>query len=104
MVCHSNSDLFQDIKKRNDLLVLKSYLFSSSDKILDQVSVCIGNITAESKYFRESALNIGILEKVEAISRDTSKPIVVIRNSIFLISNLLRGKPHPQNEKVNYQE
>ncbi len=100
IVCHSNIELFDDIKKRNDLLVLKDYLYFNTDKIIDQVTVCIGNIVAESKYFRESALNIGILEKVEGIARDTSKPIVVVRNSIFLISNLYIGLPHPENEKV----
>lgn len=43
-----------------------------------------------------------MLDRLESLSRDTCKPIGIIKNSLFLMSNLLRGKPHPQNEKVNF--
>jgi hypothetical protein len=100
MVCITNSEIFNEMKRRNSLLVLKNYLFISNEKIVEQVALCLGNIVVESNYFRESALKIGILDRVVILTKDISKPVELIKNCIFVISNILRGKPHPNLEKV----
>ena len=101
MVCESNEILFLEIKEKNILNILKNYLYLENDKILEQVLMMIGNIVVESNYFRDLALRLGILERVVSISKDPKRNIEVIKNSMFLISNILRGKPHPELSKVN---
>jgi hypothetical protein len=101
MVCITNSDIFAEIKLRNFIIVLKNFIYSSDDKIVDQAILCLGNIIAESREFRDFVLKIGVLEKVASISKNTTKPLELIKNCMFLISNLLRGRPQPQLEKVS---
>jgi hypothetical protein len=62
--------------------------------------MCIGNIAAETTEFRDNFLKLNILEKVIVLSKDINKPINLTRSCLFLISNLLRGKPAPSFEKV----
>ena len=100
MVCISNSEIFNEIRKRSAMVVLKNYLYCNNDKIVDQVALCIGNIIVESNDFRESALKLGVLDRVVTLAKDTSKSYELLNSLIFLISNILRGKPQPHLEKV----
>ena len=99
MVCISNSGIFQEIKKRSGMVVLKNYLYCNIDKIIDQVAICLGNIVVESNDFREIALKIGVLDRVVTIAKDASKS-ELLNSCVFLISNIFRGQPHPHLEKV----
>jgi hypothetical protein len=81
-------------------MVLRNYLYSHVDKLLDQTALCLGNIIVETNEFRDTAINLGILDRAVNLSKDTTKPVELIKNCMFLISNLLRGKPKPQLEKV----
>jgi hypothetical protein len=100
MVCISGSNIFKEIKKRNVLIILKNFLYCKIDKLIDQTALCLGNIIVESTEFRDISLKIGVLDKVVNISKDISKPVELIKNCMFLISNMLRGKPKPEIEKV----
>ena len=70
------------------------------DRLLDQTALCLGNIIVETNEFRDMAINLGILDKAVNISKDVTMPVELIKNCMFLISNILRGRPKPQLEKV----
>jgi len=97
-------DVYKEMRQRNTLLVLRNYLYSNVDRLLDQTALCIGNIIVETNEFRDTAINLGILDRAVNLSKDTTKPVELIKNCMFLISNLLRGKPKPQLEKVTYDK
>lgn len=100
MVCINQSSIFKEIWSRNVLQLLKYYIALEDESTLDHVVSCIGNIAVESIRFRDSALKMGILDRAVDLSKDVKRPIILVRSCLFLISNLFRGKPVPDMEKV----
>lgn len=100
MTCVSNSPIFKEIKTKDILQILKNYLYSDNDSIIAQATLCLGNIVAEGIGFRDHALKLNILEKVVNLSKDVNRSNTLIKNCLFLITNLTRGKPAPNFIKV----
>lgn len=100
MVCIDGSIIFKEILNRNILALLKHYMLLESEQTLDNVIGCIGNTVAESVRFRDAALKLGILDRVVDLSKDMTRSLGLTRSCMFLISNLFRGKPSPDKEKV----
>jgi hypothetical protein len=99
MVCIT-SPIFEKIKERDFLCVLKSFLYIEDDDIKDQAILCIGNILVEGDEFKDKAIKIGILDRVVKLSKDLNKSIDMIKNCLFLMSNCLKMKPQPNLEKI----
>jgi uncharacterized protein (UPF0218 family) len=91
-----------DIQEKDVLSLLKIYLSCRNEKILEEVIYCIGNIVSESLIFRNIALKLNILDIVVEISKNVNRPTNTIKSCLFLICNLLRGKPSPSIEYVKY--
>lgn len=100
LACVNQSKIFDEIKSRNILSVLKNYLYCDYDKLITDAAHCIGNIVIESRDFRNKALKLGILDRVVKLSQDMTKPLELTKNCMFLILTILRGKPHPDLEKI----
>jgi hypothetical protein len=73
----------------------------NNDKIVCQVILCIGNIASENNTYKNMILREDILVTVIKISKSGDKPLTLIRNSLFLITNLCRGE-FPNSNIVIY--
>ena len=99
MLCKNRSPIFSLINS-DCINVLKKYLSISNDKIVSQTLLCIGNIAAESTYFRKMILKEEIFNIVINLSKNSYKPLSLLSNCLFLITNLSRGRPFPDSSIV----
>jgi hypothetical protein len=99
MLCKNKSPIFSLVNSES-INVLKKYLTNSNDKIVSQALLCIGNIAAESTFFKKMILKEEIFNIVINISKNSYKPLCLLSNCLFLITNLSRGKPFPESSIV----
>ena len=62
----------------------------------------LANISGDSQVYRDSCLEVGIIDEI--IDRINGKDLSIsyVRNLTWLISNICRGKPYPDYNAVNY--
>ncbi|RNF17425.1 putative importin alpha [Trypanosoma conorhini] len=67
----------------------------------DQGAWGLGNIAGEGVYCRDLLLQNGALPALLALLSDPEQPAGVLRNAVWALSNLTRGKPSPPLEQVS---
>ena len=62
----------------------------------------LANISGDSQVYRDSCIEVGIIEEI--IDRINGKDLSIsyVRNLSWLISNICRGKPYPDYNDVIY--
>jgi len=74
-------------------------LASPSEGVREQCVWALGNIAGDSPAFRDMVLDAGVLPLMLEILNNSSN-ISILRQAVWAISNLLRGKPPPSLEQV----
>lgn len=84
------------------LPVLKHVMEASDNKdVVEQAVWCIGNIAGDSYQHRDQCLDIGLLPLVvQRTMHQANNRLSFVRNAVWTVSNLCRGKPAPELEKV----
>jgi len=75
-------------------------LRSNNRELNDQAIWALGNIAGDSSLFRDKILASGALYPLLKIVEDPSTAQNIIKNGIWMISNLCRGRPSPPIDKV----
>lgn len=78
--------------------ILKNH---SHNDILVQIVWLLGHLSGESIEFRDIILNSNVYQKVLSSLRHPVLASDLIRQSTWLLSNLLRGKPSPSLKNVH---
>jgi len=81
--------------------ILIKLLYSSSNEVKEQALWCIGNIAGDTSKFRDIVIDCGAIAPIIEII-NTAKSFNVIKNGAWVLSNLCRGKPAPNFEKVRH--
>lgn len=79
--------------------IFLQFIESPNHKIREQAIWVIGNIAGDCNEFRDYALEKGSMEKILQLLQVEDK-INVIKVATWTISNLCRGKPHPNYDLV----
>jgi len=83
------------------LPVLYGSLSTTNEDLHENVMWALANIAGEKNLkYRDEILKQGILKKIVRQLCTTPKRILYSRTAVWLISNLLRGKPYPPYEEV----
>jgi hypothetical protein len=75
-------------------------LRSPSEDVREQAIWALGNIAGDCSQYRDMVLAQNVLPRLAEIAVCDTK-IAIIRNSVWTISNLCRGKPQPNFELVS---
>lgn len=67
----------------------------------EQALWCIGNIAGDTSKFRDIVIDCGAITPIIEII-NTAKSFNVIKNGAWVLSNLCRGKPAPNFDKVRH--
>jgi len=86
---------------RLNVVPLFVHLLSSPDDNLREQSVwALGNIAGDSPQSRNYVIDENVLPPLLVILNHSQVKPTMLRNAVWLLSNLCRGKPQPQFEKV----
>lgn len=100
-ICSGESQHVKYIISLGGLEIIINLLDCNSEEVVDQGIWAIGNITGDSVKFRDTCLELNCLEKMlDALNRfpDSNS---ILRNTVWAASNLTRGKPFPDWDKVS---
>ena len=103
-----NVDLIRFVKQHSFIITLKQLICANilnyDEQILTETIYCIGNIVLSSIDLRNQTLNIGVLDIIIEIINKQNVTIELQRAATFCISQLCRGDPDPDCNKVtNYK-
>ena len=82
------------------LPVLKQLLANPKTDIVEQSVWCLGNIAGDSIISRDMIISLKISDSLIEFS-STSQPIILRRNTMWLISSLCRQQPKPAIESMS---
>ena len=69
-------------------------------EVKEQTIWCLGNIAGDNTQFRNALLDQGVLPKICELIDSAMANTSFVRNSIWTLANLCKGKPCPDFEKV----
>jgi len=69
-------------------------------EVKEQTIWCLGNIAGDNSRFREALLDQGVLLKICDLIDTAQANTSFVRNSIWTLANLCKGKPSPEFERV----
>eukprot|EP00759_Apiculatamorpha_spiralis_P033919 PhF_6_TR35030/c1_g1_i1/m.51046 len=75
-------------------------LNSPSDEVREQSIWAIGNIAGDSARCRDYILGLGVVDPLMRIITNANTKVTMLRNAVWTVSNLCRGKPVPDIEKI----
>eukprot|EP00796_Vickermania_ingenoplastis_P005865 gene5865-4187_t len=75
-------------------------LSSPSAQCRDQAAWALGNLGGEGAPCRDVALSCGAMPALLTVITTAGQPINIMRNATWAVSNLCRGRPHPELEYV----
>jgi len=77
-----------------------SLLSSPSEDCREQATWAIGNLAGEGQKCRDYCLELGAMPPLLTLISTPGSKITVLRNAVWALSNLCRGKPQPKLELV----
>ena len=88
------------IIKRDFFKSLEKYLYSKNPKVRELTIWCFGNLIGDSSLLRQHFINNKILSKILDSINDINSTNGITRMSMWLISQISKGKPFPKYEDV----
>ena len=85
------------------LPVLKHVIEKSGSKdVVEQAVWCTGNIAGDSYHYRDQCLDTGLMPLIvqRTMQYLNDKNLSFLRNAVWTVSNLCRGKPAPELQKI----
>jgi len=89
----------QTVVDSNAIPIFVRLLNSPNEEVREQAVWALGNIAGDSAAFRDLILNVGILMPLLQLFTNSCK-LTMLRNATWTMSNLCRGKPHPNFDTV----
>jgi len=94
-VASGTSEQTQLIINNGAVPPLVALLSSPSPEVREQAVWALGNIAGDGAMFRDYVLQSGVMEPLLAIIGHDSSSLNLVRNAIWTLSNLCRGKNPP---------
>mmetsp|Transcript_10907 Transcript_10907/g.16477 ORF Transcript_10907/g.16477 Transcript_10907/m.16477 type:complete len:519 (-) Transcript_10907:165-1721(-) len=91
----------QEVVNHNAIPVLLELFQSPSAEVREQAVWTIGNIAGDCAQFRDQCLEAETLPKLLWLLYNSESNIQIVRNIVWTISNLCRGKPSPDYSYVS---
>lgn len=102
-VASGTSEQTQLLLNNGAVVPLVQLLSSPSPEVREQAVWALGNIAGEGANFRDYVLASGAIEPLMAIIGNEASGVNLIRNAVWTLSNLCRGKnPPPSWELVRF--
>jgi len=99
-VASGSTEQTQAVVDAGAVPVLVRLLSSPVADIREQAAWCIGNIAGDSPALRDMLLASGVTTAMPTIMAVDGQPLSLQRNCTWACSNLVRGKPAPDLERV----
>lgn len=81
-------------------LLLEMLDSSPSLDVIEQSIWALGNVAGDSVRHRDQLLSLGVLPRILAAHERYPHRLSLVRNSVWALSNLCRGRPSPAFEDV----
>jgi hypothetical protein len=75
------------------------FAFFTVEDVREQAIWALGNIAGDSYLYRDAILGTGAMQTMLQMTM-SEKKLTLLRNTVWCISNLCRGKPQPNFEQV----
>eukprot|EP00121_Abeoforma_whisleri_P012460 Awhi_evm1s11502 len=99
-ICSGTTAQTKAVVDLNVVPIFVGLLSHKDENLSEQAAWAIGNIAGDSTQFRDLVLNTkGSLEGILNLIKNSTK-ISVLRNCVWVYSNLCRGKPRPDFDNV----
>lgn len=95
----ASTEYTAEVYKSGAVPLLVPLLMVANENLREQAAWCLGNIAGDNAEFRDTVLESGALNGLVANLRQPFS-IEMKRNTMWVISNLCRGKPYPPAELV----
>lgn len=102
-ITYGTSEQTMEVVHKGAVPLLISLMASSAYQVRDQAIWTLGNIIGDGPNCRDMLLNMNFMNiLLQFIQNELShgSKIEIVRNSVWCLSNLCRGKPSPDWEKV----
>jgi importin subunit alpha-6/7 len=94
-VASGTSEQTQLIINNNAVPPLVNLLSSPSPEVREQAVWALGNIAGDGAMFRDYVLQSGVMEPLLAVIGSDLSSLNLVRNAVWTLSNLCRGKNPP---------
>ncbi|CAG7851594.1 Importin subunit alpha-2 AltName: Full=Importin-1; AltName: Full=Karyopherin subunit alpha-2 [Serendipita indica DSM 11827] len=99
-VASGTSEQTQLILNNGAVPPLVKLLSSPSPEVREQAVWALGNIAGDGANFRDYVLQSGVMEPLLAVIGNDSSSLNLVRNAIWTLSNLCRGKNPPPDWEI----
>jgi len=96
-IASGTSEHVEKVIQSNAPIIFIQLLNSPNDDIKEQCVWALGNIAGDSAKFRDYLLQLGVMPPLlKLITANPSPKVSLMRNAVWTLSNLCRGKPQPE--------
>ena len=100
-IASSDSQFVLKLIENNAIPILVSIMDSPAHiEVKEQTIWCLGNIAGDNIRFRDALIDQGIVPKICELVDSANPTSSFTRNAIWTLSNLCKGKPPAEFEKI----